>query len=143
MPAPPDGLIEVDHLRTLGQADDFLDQFTEPELAAAIAAYTAEAFSRLGGSVVPPLSSWGDDIRAAVAKICVYELLSSKGLAPANVADGDANVLLRAQQARDYLDSIRQRWEADGTIPYGVVDSRSSSSGRSIVMPISDDPIGW
>lgn len=144
MAAPPDALIEDEHLRTLGQADDFLDQFTDDEKLANRQAASAEAFNRLGGSVTTPLLSWGDDIRAAVAKIAVYELLSTKGLAPAGAAVGDANVLLRAQQGREYLDGIYKRWVEDGTKPYGVVDSSSSSSGgRSLLMPVSDDPIGW
>lgn len=140
MASPPDALCEDDDLNDLGLGDDFTAQFSSDELLKNRKAYSVEAVNRLKPAVVPPLLEWGDDIRSAVAKIVAYEIMSLKGLAPANVTVGDANVYLRAQQAREYLSMLGKA----GSLPEGVVDSSGTGKGSGrVMMPHSDDPIGW
>jgi hypothetical protein len=97
-----------------------------------------EALARM--SVEPPVFAVGDDVKGAVGRIAAYELKSVLGLAPTGAAIGDENLLVRATQARQYLDDIGAR---KITTP-GLVDSSDEAAvGAGLFDAESDEPRGW
>lgn len=70
----------------------------------ALSAASAEADSYLAARFSVPLTTWGDDLRAAVCKIAAWTLLSRRGLNP----DDPAAAVYRsnAEDARAWLDRV-------------------------------------
>lgn len=102
-------------------------------------AVSLEAVSRMSPTVTPPVFAVGEDIKAKVAAIVAYELKSITGLAPLPTEVGDNNLLLRAKEARDYLDAI-----GDGEqTPQGVQDSTPATQVGNLFATQSDDRRGW
>jgi hypothetical protein len=102
-------------------------------------AVSLEALSRMAPNVTPPVYAVGDEIKLKVAAIVAYELKSTKGLAPLPTEVGDNNLLVRAKEARDYLDAIG---DSDQT-PQGVVDSTPTTQTDDLFAAVSDDPRDW
>lgn len=104
-------------------------------------AASAEADSYLGNQYTLPITGWGDDLKAAVSKIAVYEFLSVRGLNP-DAGSSDANVRDRAKDARAWL----QRVGEGKATPTGIVDS---TPGNVAGTPGSDPEVvsastrGW
>jgi hypothetical protein len=97
-----------------------------------------EAIARM--SLEPPVYAVGDDVRGAVGRIAAYELKSIKGLAPTGAAIGDENLLVRATQAREYLDLIGQ----DKIESPGLIDSSDVAADTSNLFATDSDPErGW
>jgi hypothetical protein len=137
---PHELLVTAAELPQYGLDASFIESFDEEIIEANLQAVTDEALGRMAPTVTPPITAWGADIKGACARIAVYELKSLTGLAPVQSAVGDENLLVRAQQARDYLDAIGQ-----GKIqPIGLVDSSADGeAGGVIVAMASDDQRGW
>lgn len=133
-------LLTADELPLYGLSADFLDGFEPYELAAQLQSVTDEALGRMQPAIVGPLSSWGADLKGAVGRIVAYELKSLRGLGSTSVSVGDENLLVRAQQARAWLDDVG----AGKITPQDIVDSsddgEAGDSGYSIT---SDDQRGW
>ncbi len=134
-------LVTAAELPLYGLDEAFLDQFAPGVMDANLQAVTDEALGRMSPTVVPPLTAWGSDIKAACARIAVYELKSIAGLAPVQASVGDENLLLRAQAARAWLDSV-----GDGDVtPQGLVDSSADggAASGSILSIESNTPREW
>jgi hypothetical protein len=103
-------------------------------------AATDKALSRMAPKVVPPLSAWGSDLKAAAAALWIYELKTLVGMSPGNAGTGDENVRLRALDAEDWLRGVGR-----GDVkPQNLVDSSSGGKGGGLlVYPVSNPPRGW
>ena len=133
-------LVTVAELPLYGLSSDFLEQFEPYVIEAQLQAVTDEALGRMQPTVVPPITAWGADVKGAVGRIAAYELKSLVGLGSTAVSVGDENLLVRAQQARAWLDSV-----GDGDItPQDLVDSSDDGlAGDSGFAVSSDDQRGW
>jgi hypothetical protein len=99
-----------------------------------------------GNAIVLPLVRWGDVTRQKVADLLVYEIGSFDGMNADPQAASDANVRLRALEAREWGKAVGDP-DSDTTDPDLIDSSEDGAVGGSIastlVMPISDDPVGW
>lgn len=84
---------------------------------AALAAAASVADSYLQGRYVLPLSSWGQDLVAAVCAIAAYNLMASKGYNPA--AGADPNIRQRYLDAIEWLRGVAKETET----PASIVDA--------------------
>jgi phage gp36-like protein len=104
-------------------------------------AASEEADSYLANQYTLPLTAWGQDLRAAVCKIAVYEFLSVRGLNP-EPGSSDGNVKDRAKDARTWLMRVG---EGKAT-PGGIADSgtpAASDAPSSAPEVISSSSRGW
>ncbi len=103
-------------------------------------ASSAEADSYLGNQYKLPLTAWGEDLKAAVCKIAVYEFLSVRGLSP-EPGSPDGNILKRAEQARVWLRDVG----AGKATPTEIADSTPNVPGTPGFEPevISSSQRGW
>lgn len=104
-------------------------------------AASEEADSYLANQYTLPLTAWGQDLRAAVCKIAVYEFLSVRGLNP-EPGSSDGNVKDRAKDARTWLMRVG---EGKAT-PGGIADSGAPAGvGAPSAAPevISSEQRGW
>jgi phage gp36-like protein len=103
-------------------------------------AASGEADGYFANQYTLPLTAWGQDVRAAVCKIAVYEFLSVRGLSP-EPGSPDGNIKDRAKDARAWLKMV-----GDGTItPTGISDSTPNTPGTTGVQPevYSSSQRGW
>lgn len=77
------------------------------EQVAACVAVSAEADASFRARYNLPLVSWGNDVRAALARIAAYELLVLRGFNPELGAD--SNLAMRAEQARMWLRAVARQ----------------------------------
>lgn len=133
-------LVTPSEIPLYGIGEEFLKQFTAEILDANCQAVTDEVLGRMAPAVVPPLLAWGSDIKANCARILAYELKSIIGLAPTNVAVGDENLLIRAQQARAWFDAVG----AGEIDPQDLIDSSTSTDEGGFAPAVTSDArLGW
>lgn len=94
-------------------------------------AASEEADSYLANQYTLPLTAWGQDLRAAICKIAVYEFLSVRGLNP-EPGSSDGNVRDRAKDARTWLMRVGEGKAtpggiADSSVPAGVAGAPSAT----------------
>lgn len=77
------------------------------EQVAACVAVSAEADASFRARYNLPLVSWGQDVRAMLARICAYELLVVRGFNPELGAD--SNISVRAEGARAWLRAVARQ----------------------------------
>lgn len=132
-------LVTEDELPLYGLSEGFLEQFDKDVVTANIQAISDECVGRMSPRIRAPLLMWGNDVRAAAARIIVYELKSIAGMAPTQAAVGDENIFLRAEAARKWFSDIGQG--------IGVLqdyeDSSVSPTSNLHIAPATDDPRGW
>jgi len=108
-------------------------------VAAQLEATSRMADGYLGNAFPLPLVAWEDDLTAAVCKIAVFELLSTRGYDPTRPSD----VVVRVR----YEDAMRWLREVHGgkVRPVGMVgtptDTTASPRRRSHLVPQPDR--GW
>jgi phage gp36-like protein len=108
-----------------------LTGFSTGQKQTAIDQSAAIVDSYIGNVTTLPLSTFGEDVRGAEAKICDYELLSRRGYNPDG--GGDANVRLRYEDALRWLEAIA-RGSARLLSPDNVDAATSSYEGSSFVV---------
>jgi phage gp36-like protein len=115
---------EIEDARRLGLGNQaFADEDVEA-LNQNLLSASEEADSYLANQYKLPLSAWGQDLRAAVSKIAVYEFLSVRGLSP-EPGSADANIRKRAEDARAWLRDV----SSGKATPSGIVDSTPNTTG--------------
>lgn len=91
-------------------------------------------------AVVPPLNSWGSDLRMRTAHYWAGLLLGVRGAAPQDASPGDDRVLARANDAQEWAKSVGR----GQSTPQNLVDSSSTAAPPGILlMPQSDTDRGW
>lgn len=132
-------LVAVNELPFFALDEAFLAQFDVQTLQRVCQAATNEALTLMAPTVIPPILTWGDDLRQPVGKIIAYELKSLKGLAPTDAAVGDENVTSRAIAARALLERVGK-----GELAFqDFLDSSGNQGDAILVDPLSDPPRGW
>jgi hypothetical protein len=89
-------------------------------------------------AITPPLVSWGADVKGQYALVLRGRLKRGAGLAPSAAAVGDENVIASEEKAEAWFKAVG----AGEIEPQDLVDS-SSDGETMLVMPISDEPVGW
>lgn len=125
----------LDDLDALGMPVAALATRTPSQRAAALAAASEKADSKLGVAFDLPLVAWGLDLTEAVCKIAAYDLLSVRGFNP----DGaDENIRVRHDDAWTWLRDV-----ADAkAVPVGIVDSTADVDDAGIAV-VSYASRGW
>jgi hypothetical protein len=94
-------------------------------------------------AVVPPLVSWGADIRGQYAFVLRGRLKRRLGLSSQQASVADENILLSEEKAEAWFKAVG----AEEIEPVDLVDSSDDgapgSSSSELLMPVSDDPIGF
>jgi hypothetical protein len=105
----------------------------------ACSAVTREAMTLMRDAIRPPLVAWDDDATTHAAA-WAYEILKrGRGLAPADAAPGDANVLGGGAAARKYFEMIGEKGKPDS-----MTDTSPTVDGPLIpVYPTGDTPRNW
>lgn len=118
----------------------FEDKVLQTDLGANLDSASREADSALDRQFKLPITAWGDDLKACVAKIAVYEFLSVRGLNP-EAGSSDKNVKDRADQARTWLDKVAKGERT----PTGIVDSSGDPAPVAGMQPEVDTASqrGW
>lgn len=100
---------------------------------------TREAMMLMRDAIHPPLLTWDDDATTHAAA-WVYEILKrGRGLAPADAAPGDSNVLTAGDLARKYFALIGEKGKPDS-----MTDTSTTVDGPLFpVYPSGSDPRGW
>lgn len=103
---------------------------------AALVAASGEADGYLAKRYLMPLVAWGDDLRRRVVHIATFDLLATRGYAPASGVD--------PLVAKRYDDAILWlRDAARGLVePQGIVDS-TPEIDEAAPLVSSDDAAGW
>ena len=111
----------------------------EGEVVLALIAETATAEGYFSGSsrFVPPLVSWGQDLRLAVCKLAAYDVLSAAVGFDAEQANNQ-NWILRYEQALAWLKDV----QAGRATPANIVDSTPTETEVSLIVD-SDTARGW
>ncbi len=126
-------------LERLGLNATALASLGAPVVAAQLEATSRMADGYLGNAFPLPLTAWSDELRAAVCKIAVFELLSTRGYDPARGAD--EIVRLRHDDAMRWLREVH----AGKVRPVGMVgtatDTDPSPRRRSHLVVQADR--GW
>ncbi len=122
-------------LDALALPPDVASRVADADKTSALEAASALADSYLAAAgYTTPLSTWGDDLKAAVCAIAAFDLAVSAGLAP---EDGEgSNLYLKKRDAIRWLERVA-RGEAK---PAGV-SGDSSPWGTPRVR--SAEPRGW
>jgi phage gp36-like protein len=108
-----------------------LTGFTDGQKTTALDQAAAVVDSYIGNVTTLPLTSYGEDIRGAEAKIADYEMLSRRGYNPDGGSDG--NIRLRYEDALRWLESIA-RGNARLLSPENVDSATSTYEGGSYVV---------
>jgi len=127
-----------DELDDLALPPDTREGATPDQKTAAISAASAIADGHLvAGGVTLPLTSWGDDLREAVAAIAAFNLATTLGLAPES---GErSNLYLRRKAALDWLTRV-----GEGKVkPVGLVDADPTVPATVGVSLITNARRGW
>lgn len=125
-------------LEDLSLTPDVKDGATAGQKTAAVAAASAIADGHLSaGGVMLPLTSWGDDLREAVAAIAAFNLATTLGLAPET---GErSNLYLRRKAALDWLARV-----GEGKVkPAGLIDADPGTPAVVGVSVVTNPRRGW
>lgn len=93
-------------------------------------------------AVVPPLVSWGADIRGQYAFVLRGRLKRRLGLSSQQASVADENIIATEEKAEAWFKAVG----AGDVEPVDLVDSSDDGapgSATEFLQPISDDPIGW
>jgi phage gp36-like protein len=126
----------IANLSTFGANAATFGSLTDPDKQAALDAASAEADGYLRSRyprTTLPLVTYGDDLRQAVVKIAVFELVAKRGFN--QNAGADQVIVKRADDARAWLKAL-----ARGEVSLVVAPD---PPGGEQPMVISNTPRGW
>lgn len=105
-----------------------------------IAEKTARALSLMRPRKEPAITSWGADVRGAVAAMVRYGLKDYVGFAPSAAAVGDAQIVTENERAEEFLARIGTGQE----LPPDMVDSSADGAGAGLMVRATGaDSRGW
>ena len=105
MNPPPDPPMPALVTSSAGAFNGLTARRFDPRISSLMAA-NDYAVGWMQPKVVPPILTWGNDVRRAVAALFSKLLLSVRGMAPTEAGSADANVIVQAQWAEDWLKSV-------------------------------------
>lgn len=116
---------DVTDLEKYGLPARALQSVSEAQRAAALDAASAEADSYLNLVYQLPLTAWGEDLKAKVCHLAVYDLMANRGYNPS--AGQNDTIRTRYQDAVKWLDRV-----STGKVrPTGIADSSAGGVNTS------------
>jgi hypothetical protein len=104
-----------------------------------IQAATDLALGWMAPAVVPPLASWGADVKSRAAGVWDGLMLDIRGAAPREASPGDDRVLARAREGEEWFKAVGRGEIA----PQNLIDSSPSPGGGLQLLPTSAAARGW
>lgn len=126
----------------LGLRAEALTGYPTASQDAALEAASDVADSYLRARYDLPLTSWGDDLRRAVAAIAALDIMTTRGFNPS--AGSDDILMRRQEQAIGWLkDVAANRATVSGGNTTPTTSTRARAAGPSAATVASRDRRGW
>lgn len=126
-------------LTRLGLRAEALTGVSTEAQDAALEAASDVADSYLRSRYALPFTSWGDDLRRAVAAIAALDIMSARGFNPANGSD---DVLVQRQ--RDAIAWLRDVAQARATVSGGATSPTPTRHARASAPRVASERTrGW